>query len=211
MGLLYIVHRLNPENVAQVRSEFQRSPDLTWEGAKKLFARAGRRGPPDGAHSSWDDYQEMFEFEGWNLVLTLAASEASWDLDKSLDRPGDGLPAIAKLMPALAPIARVLAAMESFAGADLPKQFEPAEMGLMGIATDDCVRDAHDAAATYSRPDARASIAAAPVPWLKRLLGGGVTLSSWREDDYLWDNWCRLLDAIQQAASRRHWLGLEMR
>jgi hypothetical protein len=211
MGLLYIVHRLNPDIIGRVRSEYERNPDLAWSGAVDLFRQVGRLEPPDGAASSWDEYQEMFDFERWNLVLTIAASEASWDLDKSLDRPGDGLPAIARLLPELASIRTLLSAMESLDGTELPKAFQPPEMGLMGIATSDVVRAAVTAASKYSQPEARGQIAAAPVPLLKRLLGGGVTLSSWRGDDYLWNNWLQLLNAIQQAGSRGHWLGLEMR
>lgn len=211
MGILYIVHRLNPEAVGRVRSEYDRVPDLTWSGAMDLFRGLGRLEPPDGGASSWDEYEEMYEFEKWNLVLTLAASESSWDLDKALDRPGSGLPGIAALLPELAPIKAVLAAMESLDGSGLPAAFEPSEMGLMGIATRDVTRSAVAAATEYSRPEARGIIGSTPISWSTRLLGKGATLSSWKDDDYLWENWLRLLDAIQQAGARNHWLGLEMR
>ena len=190
---------------------YQNTPDLDWAGAMQLFKQLGRTTPPDSGASSWEEYEETFEFERWNLVLLIAGSEASWDLDKSLDRPGDGLPGIAGLAPELSPIRDLLTAMQSLRSLKLPKAFEPSEMGLMGVASPDVVKTALPVATTYSKPEARARIAATPVPFLKKAFGGGATLSSWQKDDYLWSHWCQLLTGVQEAASLDHALALEMR
>jgi len=211
MGLLYVVHRVSPSAIGRVHAAYQRTPDLDWAGAMQLFKELGRTTPPDSGASSWEEYEEMFEFERWNLVLLIAASEASWDLDKALDRPGDGLPGIAELLSDLSPIRDLLSAMQSLDSLKLPKAFAPSEMGLMGVAPPDVVKAAVPVAVNYSKPEARARIGATPVPFLKRALGGGATLSSWQKDDYLWTHWCQLLAAVQETASRGHALALEMR
>jgi hypothetical protein len=208
--LLYVVHRLDPKVVARVVEEYHRKPEIEWPAVKALLQDLGRSRPPAAGSSSWEEYEERLESEGWNLVLTIVASETSWDLDKSLDRPGDGLPGIAALLPGLGPVKALLSQMESFDSVDLPKAFRPPETGLMGIATETAVSAALPAANEYARPDARRLIADAPVPWLKKAFGGSATLAAWREDDYLWDNWCRLMEAIRDAATRRHWLALEV-
>ena len=211
MGLLYVVHRVSPSAIGRVHATYQRAPELDWAGAMQLFKDLGRTKPPDSGASSWEEYEEMFEFERWNLVLLIAASEASWDLDKALDRPGDGLPGIAELLSDLSPIRDLLSAMQSLDSLKLPKAFAPSEMGLMGVAPPDVVKAAVPVAVNYSKPEARARIGATPVPFLKRALGGGATLSSWQKDDYLWTHWCQLLAAVQETASRGHALALEMR
>lgn len=211
MGLTYIVHRLSPESLERVRAEHREHPDLDWAGARRLFAELGREQPPCGAASSWDEYEFLFEFEGWSLVALLAASEASWDLDKSLDRPGDGLPAVAALLPELAPVGGLLRALHTLDAVQLPRAFQGSEQGLVGIATAELVLPALPVAARFAEPEARELVANAPLPWFKRLLGGSATLQAWRNDSYLWDNWCRLLQAVRDAGTRKHWLGLELR
>lgn len=74
MGLTYIVHRLSPEALERVRAEHREHPDLDWAGARRLFAELGRHQPPCATASSWDEYEFLFEFEGWSLVALLAAS-----------------------------------------------------------------------------------------------------------------------------------------
>jgi hypothetical protein len=211
MGFQYVVHRANPAAIARVLEAFRGTPDLDWAGARLLFEQLGRRRPPDTVAESWEDCEEQFETGGWNLVLAVGASEASWDLDKSLDRPGDGLPGVAELLPELAPVKAVLTALESLHAAELPKAFQPPEFGLMGIAPPDTVKAALPVAERYSRPDTRGLIGSVSLPWLKRASGGAATLSSWRGNDYLWDHWLRLMAAIREAASRNHALALGMR
>jgi hypothetical protein len=189
VGQLYIVHRVSPPAIERVQAGYERTPDLDWAGAMRLFKELGRTTPPDSGASSWDEYEELFESERWNLVLLLASSEALWDLDKSLDRPGDGLPGIAALLPALSPVKHLLSAMESFESSSVSDAFAPYEMGLMGIAPPEAVAAALSVAVEYSTPEARARIGAAPVPFFKRALGGGAALSSWQKDDYLWGHW----------------------
>jgi hypothetical protein len=211
MGFLYVLHRANPAAIARVLEVFRGKPDLDWAGARLLFTELGRSKPPAAVGDSWDDCEERFGSESWNLVLTIAASEASWDLDKSLDRPGDGLPGVAELLPELAPVRAVLTALESLHAAELPKAFQPPEFGLMGIAPPATVKAALPVAERYSRPDTRGLIGSVSLPWLKRASGGAATLSSWRGNDYLWDHWLRLMAAIREAASRNHALALGMR
>ena len=148
------------------------------------------------------------EHENANQRLLEKASVKSWDLDKSLSEPAGGLLRICALLSDAQAMTRVLQAARQFPN-DFPDEFRPEDVGLCGIAEAAVVRSAVDVARRYRAPEARGAIAGMKVGLFKRLLGAGSLLRAWNEDDYLWNNWLQLTEAIEECAANNHCLGME--
>jgi hypothetical protein len=189
MGWVYGLHEMDPAVVREVGG-------LDGDALAERLARSGRT-PGD---LGLDDLADASP----NSALLALASRRSWDVDKSLE----DLQALCALVPELSPIARVLREAEDMKAAAVPGRFHPEEIGLMGIAISDSLKAALPAAREFGAPEARERIASTRLPFLKKLTHGSV-LSRWREDDYLWDNWRRVTEAVRSAAENGCWLGLE--
>jgi hypothetical protein len=190
MGWVYSLHEMDPVVVREVSG-------LDGDALAGRLARSGRT-PGD---LGLDDFADASP----NFALLALASRRSWELDKSLE----DLQAVCTLVPELRPIARVLREAEDMKAAALPARFHPEEIGLMGIAVAESLKEALPSAREFGAAGARERIASTRLPFLKKLTHGSV-LSRWREDGYLWDNWSRLTEAVRSAAESGSWLGLEM-
>lgn len=210
MGILYAVHELDPARVRSLVGEFTKTPDLAAARAQELLQAFGKGTPEEADLEDWNELEDCLDDQGWNYLLRTAASVRSWDLDKSLDRPHQGLPGLIDSVPEMAPLKQLLKEAQGFAVPGIPAEFHPCESGLMGIATPATLRAAVPVAQRYSGPAARSTIGSLKLPFLQRLFGGSGFLRSWNSDDYLWTYWSMLMEATIQVDSRNHWFGIEL-
>ena len=191
MGWVYGLHSLNPAVVGELLA--LPTPEIQ----RRLIQRGVS--PQEVGVESWEDEIDV------NEALTILATTREWDVDKSLE----DLQAIAGLEPALAPVAAALREMEDFRASKLPERFQPREAGLMGIAMPNTVAAAAAAAAPFMTPESRPRFGEKRQSFFQRFFGHGVR-ARLCSDDYLWQHWKDLGQALQYAFERSEWLGLHM-
>jgi len=140
-----------------------------------------------------------------NTALTLLATTRQWELDKSLD----DIEGLIDLVPDLAPVRALLKEMEDFSASGVARRFHPDEIGLMGIAMPATIAGALAVARPYSGASGRKKLEETPISAIRRLLSAGLR-KRLLADDYVWDNWNRLVEAMEWADQRGEWLGLVM-
>jgi len=140
-----------------------------------------------------------------NTALTLLATTRQWELDKSLD----DIEGLIDLVPDLAPVRALLKEMEDFSASGVANRFHPEEIGLMGIAMPATIASALAAARPYGGASGRKKLEEAPISAIRRLLSAGLR-KRLLADDYVWDNWNRIVEAMEWADQRGEWLGLAM-
>jgi hypothetical protein len=189
MGWVYGFHSLDPRIVGE----------LTSASKADLVARLKAKGisPEDAGCDSWED--ELDE----NTVLSILATTREWDVEKSLA----AIEQLTALDPALAPVRRLLREMEDFSASGLPERFHATEVGLMGIAMPETIAAALVAAEPFAGVEGRRALAT-PSSWMNRLFAG--VRKQIAADDFLWQRWTALIEAMRWAHSRGEWLGLGM-
>ena len=190
MGVAYSVHEIDPERTQSLVREFGKSSDLSAQRAQDLLRGFGKQQPSDLNLESWDELEELVDESGWSYLLCEGCSVRSWDLDKSLDRPHQGLPGLTDAVPDMAPLDRLLKAVQGFAVPGIPEEFRAPELGLVGIASPDVLRAAAPVARRYSGTNARSEIGSLNLPFLQRLFGGAAFLRELESrSEYLWTHW----------------------
>jgi hypothetical protein len=190
MGWVYGIHSLNP---AVLREISTLAPDLI---GQRLRAAGLSRADVGGEEGDPVDP---------NTALTLLATTRQWELDKSLD----DIEGLIDLVPDLAPVRALLKEMQDFKASGIAARFHPEEIGLMGIAMPATIAGALAAARPYGGAGGRKKFEATPISAMRRLLSAGLR-KRLLTDDYVWDNWNRIVEAMEWADQRGEWLGLAM-
>ena len=190
MGWVYGIHSLSPAVIREISalSADEIGPRLRAAGLSMADA-GGEEGDP--VHP--------------NTALTLLATTRQWELDKSLD----DIEGLIDLVPDLAPVRALLKEMEDFSASGVANRFHPEEIGLMGIAMPATIASALAAARPYGGASGRKKLEEAPISAIRRLLSAGPR-KRLLADDYVWDNWNRIVEAMEWADQRGEWLGLAM-
>lgn len=190
MGMVYGFHSLDPVVVRR----------LVGTSTKDLVAELKVRAipPEDVGADSWDELDE-------NAALLHLATTKEWDVDKSIE----DLRMIPGLAIELSPVTHLLHEMEDLTASSLPERFHAPEMGLIGIGMPPRIAAAASAITLFTGAQGRARLSEARLPLVQRLLSRGLRRRI-RDNDYLWERWTFLAEAIHWAHSRNEWLGLHM-
>jgi hypothetical protein len=189
MGWVYGIHSLNPAVIREIAtlSDVEIGQLLLAKG-HSMAEVGGDEGDPIP-----------------NTALTLLATTRQWELDKSLD----DLERLIDLVPDLAPVRTLLKEMEDFNASGVERRFRPDEIGLMGIGMPQTIAAALAAARPYAGAGGRRKFEETPISGFRRLRSAGLR-KRLLAGDYVWDNWNRLVEAMEWADQRGEWLGLAM-
>lgn len=210
MGVIRWLDRIDPEKWQEAIRRLETERPLSRATAEQLLRDFGRDAD-ENLFFGFEDLEEEPELEQalLNGLLEKAATDQSWELDKSLSHGFERLPS---LLPSLAPLRSII----DFSGMDIevPRWCGPSESGLYGClspaAYQGCV-------AAVERFDTAASLAAelrqVQPGFLSKVLGregAGGALALQLEDDYFSAHWVNLRSAFLETAAKGHFLGLGM-
>ena len=190
MGWVYGIHSLNPVVVREIAALSADEIGQRLRAAGLSMADVGGE-EGDPVHP--------------NTAFTLLATTREWELDKSLE----DIEGLIDLVPDLAPVRALLKEMEDFRASRVERRFHPDEIGLMGIAMPATIAVALVAARPYGGTIGRKKFEETPMSAIRRLLSAGLR-KRLLTDDYVWDNWSRVGEAMEWADERGEWLGLAM-
>ena len=146
----------------------------------------------------------------WNSALALLTTVKAYDVDKCFTGSVRGLASVAAALPGAAAVVEWVAARRPVV--KLPPPWKRTDIvGFEVVATADEVRALlpalapfreRVACAAYAKPQTGGLLAS----WSRRKR----SLRAWTEDDYYWNGWLRMLEALDDVAgSSADYLGLE--
>jgi hypothetical protein len=187
MGWVYGIHSLNPVVVREIAA-------LSADEIGQRLRAAGL--------SMADVGGEEGDPVHLNTAFTLLATTREWELDKSLE----DIEGLIDLVPNLAPVRALLKEMEDFRASRVERRFHPDEIGLMGIAIPATIAGALVAARDHTAGQSDARVRGDADLRHSPLCFAGLR-NALLTDDYVWDNWSRVVEADGVGGPAREWLG----
>jgi hypothetical protein len=200
MGVIHGLELFDPGKFNRLAKAFNGNP-----AGIAAEAQHGGNAPLDNVPD-----REGLSADALNSLFVELARERSWELDKAL---AVGLAAVFRNLPAFAPLKRKFL---QFADGDvaLPKAVESTYGGLYVVWSSAALQDCLPAIALLqNREDVNSVMREARFSLLHRLTGGPkrarIALENLAKNDYLWENWQNIREAVTAAANGKY-LGLCM-